>query len=128
LKGRKKQWYREALNTWSNTSSDVSPVRETRILRPAELTVYNQKLVYHAIYKAGNLWKLYDPGEDRTRFEWYLVRLDQYGNTMFLNQVGKGASLELSIPRKPEYYNLYLETIVGDNVKVVHTTLNTPFE
>jgi len=42
--------------------------------------------------------------------------------------VGKGPYIELSIPRNPQYYNLYLEAVLGDNVKVAHTTLNTPFE
>jgi cellulose synthase (UDP-forming) len=128
LMGRKKRWYQEALNIWGNKFAGVSPVPEIRILRPEELTVYNEKLVYYAIYKSGNSWKLYDYYNEKIHFEWYLVRLDQYGKTMFISKVGKGPYIELSIPRNPQYYNLYLEAVLGDNVKVAHTTLNTPFE
>jgi len=128
FQGRKKQWYREAINAWSNKPTDKSPVPEIRILRSKGFTIYNRKLFYYAIYKSGNLWQLYNYNEKKIHFEWYLVRLDQYGNTMFISRVGKGTSIELSIPRKPQYYNLYLEAILDDDVKVTHTTLNTPFE
>jgi len=62
------------------------------------------------------------------RFEWYLVRIDQYGNTMFIKKAGEGASLNLPIPLEPQYYQLYVEAILGDDIKVVYSTLNTPLE
>ena len=128
LEGRKKQWFREVLKVWGNRPADPSPVPEIRILNPADVTVFNRTLVYQPVYQEGSRWQLFNEDEEKIQFEWYLVRLDQYGNTMFIDRVGKGLYLELPIPAQPEYYNLYLEAISGEDIKVVHTTLNTPFE
>jgi len=62
------------------------------------------------------------------RFEWYLVRVDRYGNTMFMNRVSNERYLELKIPPNPQYYRLYVEAISGQDVKMINTTLNTPLE
>lgn len=60
------------------------------------------------------------------RFEWYMVRIDQYGNTMFVKKAGEGTSLELIIPAEPQYYKLSVEAVMDKNVKMVTATLNTP--
>jgi hypothetical protein len=41
-------------------------------------------------------------------------------------KAGEGPSLDFFIPREPQYYKLTLEAIMGDQVKVLYTTLNTP--
>lgn len=128
LQGRKKQWYREAINNWGNKPIDKSPVPEVRILRSKGLAIYKHKLRYNAIYKSGNLWRLYSQKEKKIHLEWYLVRSDQYGKTRFISKVGEGSYIDLSIPRKPQYYNLYLKAILGDDIKTAQTTLNTPYE
>jgi hypothetical protein len=129
LEGRRKQWYKRVLNTWGNKSVDESPIPEIKILRPARVTVTNDRLTYHVLHKVDSLrWDFYRYDEKRIQFEWYLVRLDQYGNTMFIKQTGKGPSIELPIPAQPQYYKLYVEAIFKDEIKMVNTTLNTPLE
>jgi len=130
LEGRKKQGYRVVLHLWRDEHASQSILPEIRILKPAELTFANDKLVYHAIYedKNSNIWRLFNDNEKNIKFEWYLVRIDRYGNTMFMDKVGNHQYVELKIPPNPEYYKLYLEAISGDDAKMVNTTLNTPTE
>jgi hypothetical protein len=86
-------------------------------------------LTYHIIFKKDSShWQLYDGDVQDLRFEWYLVKLDQYGNTMFIKQAGEGPSLELYIPHDPQYYKLYVEAVSGDDIRMINTILNTPFE
>lgn len=130
LEGRKKQWYWDVFKSWNGQLPGQSPVPPIRILKPAQLAVANDKLLYHVVYKDkdSDLWKLITDGEKNIRFEWYLVRLDQYGNTMFMNKVGHNQYFELKIPSNPQYYKLYVEAISGEDVKIASTTLNTPLE
>jgi len=74
------------------------------------------------------LQPVWDDDEKNIRFEWYLVRQDRYGNTMFMNKVGNQPYIELKIPSNPQYYRLYVEAISGDEVRMANTTLNTPLE
>lgn len=130
LEGRKKQGYRDVLHFWGHEQASQSILPEIRILKPAQLTFANDKLVYHAIYedKNSNIWKLFNDDEKNIKFEWYLVRVDRYGNTMFMNKLGNHQYVELKIPPNPQYYKLYLEAISGDDAKMINTTLNTPTE
>jgi hypothetical protein len=130
MQGRKKQGYRDVLHFWGEEPSSASTLPEIKILKPAQLTFANDKLVYHAIYKDenSNIWKLFDDDQKNVKFEWYLVRVDRYGNTMFMNKVGNHQYVELKIPPNPQYYKLYVEAISGDDAKMVNTTLSTPTE
>jgi hypothetical protein len=130
LEGRKKQGYRDVLNFWGNQQTLSSPIPEVRILKPAQVTVVNDRLLYHIVYKDknSNIWKLFNGEEKNIKFEWYLVRTDRYGNTMFMHQVGNQQYVELKIPPNPQYYRLYVEVISGEEVKMANTTLNTPLE
>lgn len=130
LEGRKKQWYEDVSYAWGGHQTALSPVPEIRIVKPAQPTNANSQLLYHAVYKNknSNLWKLFNDDQKNIKFEWYLVRLDQYGNTMFMNKVGDKQYLRLTIPPNPQYYKLYLEAIAGEDVKVTNTTLNIPLE
>jgi len=130
LKGRKKPGYSQVLNVWGGQQTSPSPVPEIKILKPIRLAVANHKLLYQLVYKEKNsdVWKLFNANEKGIRFEWYLVRVDRYGNTMFMNKVGDQPYIELKIPQNPKYYRLYVEAISGEDVKVANTTLNTPLE
>ncbi|MEO7138932.1 MAG: hypothetical protein ABIY51_01595, partial [Ferruginibacter sp.] len=83
-------------------------------------------LIYQVIVKDNNQWKLYNNNTPGLTFEWNLVRTDQYGNTLFIKKAGEGPSLEFTIPTEPQYYKLTLEAVMGDQVKMLITTLNTP--
>ena len=99
-------------------------------MKPAEPVFADYTMLYHLVYKEENsdTWKLFNDGEKNIRFEWYLVRIDRYGNAMFMNRVGNNQYFELKIPQNPQYYRLYVEAISGEDVKVVNTTLNIPLE
>ena len=129
LQGRKKEWYRKVINTWSGYQVPASPIPDIKILRPAKTTRENVKLLYHLMYKKdNNQWRLYKEESNDIHFEWYLVRIDQYGNTMFIKKVGEGTSISLPIPKEAQYYQLYAEAVFGNDIKVVSATLNTPLE
>jgi hypothetical protein len=129
LNGRKKQWYRDVRRLWGNTPTGPSPIPEIRILKPAKYANENTELVYHVLYKKNKSnWNVYLDDVKGIKFEWYLVRIDQYGNTMFIKKAGEGPSIALTIPNEPQYYHLYVEAIVADNVKMASSTLNTPLE
>ncbi|MDN3654620.1 glycosyltransferase [Ferruginibacter paludis] len=126
MEGRKKQWYNTVASTWNNTPGKPSPIPEISILKPAKLAFEGNELIYQVIVKYNHQWKLYHNNVPGLSFEWNLVRTDQYGNTLFIKKAGEGPSLDFVIPREPQYYKLTLEAIMGDQVKVLSTTLNTP--
>jgi hypothetical protein len=127
LEGRKKQAYTRVLNIWGNKATYPSPIPDIKILKPTKITTRNTKLKYHVIYKKDTAyWQIYNGHVHGLRFEWYLVRTDQYGNTLFIKKAGEGSSLDLSMPKEPQYYKLYVEAILGEVVKVVNTALNAP--
>lgn len=129
MQGRKKESYNKVATAWSNQPANKSAIPDIKILRPAKTTYENTQLKYHILYKNGNTqWNLYKESPKDIRFEWYLVRIDQYDNTMFIKKVGDGTYLELDIPMEPQYYKLYIEAIKGQEVKMVNATLNTPLE
>ena len=128
MEGRKKQWYSLVKSTWTNAATTPSPVPDIKILKPAKIAGENADLIYQVIIKNNGVWKLYNDKIPGLRFEWYLVRTDQYGNTMFIKKAGDGPSLELIIPKEPKYYKLAVEAVMGDNVKMITATLNTPLE
>ena len=129
MQGRKKQWYRKVVNTWSNKLINLSPIPEIKILKPAKITTTNSLLTYRILYNNNNTsWKIYNDEVKGLHVEWYLVRTDQYGNTMFVKKVGVGASVELIIPIDPQYYQLYAEAVLGDDVKMIISDLNTKLQ
>lgn len=129
LSGRNKHLYRKVINTWTNNNIGESPVPDIKILRPAKTTRENISLNYNVMFrKDSTQWSLYKNQVKDLHIEWYLVRVDQYGNTMFIKQVGTGSSISLPIPPEPQYYELYAEAVLGKDVKVARTTLNTPLD
>jgi hypothetical protein len=87
MQGRKKEWYREVEKLWGHKQVAASPLPDIKILRPAEVTNANTNLLYHIIHRRNKgSWKLYSGDESRCSFEWFLVRTDQYGNTLFIKK------------------------------------------
>ncbi|HTE12093.1 MAG TPA: hypothetical protein VK645_14010, partial [Chitinophagaceae bacterium] len=129
IDGRKKEQYATVMNTWGNKPAPPSAIPEIKILRPLAVTKENTRLYYQVIYKKDNArWLPFSQDMAGIRFEWYLVRIDQYGNTMFIKKAGEGTSVKLFMPKDPNYYQLYVEAITGGEVKMVHASLNTPLE
>lgn len=129
LDGRNKQWFRKVENTWSNTPVAASPVPDIKILKPAKTTRESANLTYNIMYRLDTTqWKLYKGQVSALKFEWYLVRVDQYANTMFIKKAGEGNSISLPVPKDPQYYELFVEAVLGKDVKTARSTLNTPLE
>ncbi len=129
LEGRKKDSYYTVAHTWDNSKIPTPAIPDIKILKPAKTTRENTELNYHVMYRKGSAqWKLYDNKVPGLWFDWYLVRVDQYNNTMFIKRVGEGRSLKLTIPKEPQYYRLLVEAVIDKDVKVTTSTLNTPLE
>ena len=117
------------MNTWGGGKKSPTLIPEIKILRPSAITKTANQLNYQLICKKANArWVPCTGNEIGMRFEWYLVRVDQFGNTMFIKKAGEGPAIRLSIPVDPQYYELYAKAIVADQVKIIHASLNTPLE
>ncbi len=128
LEGRKKELYLQVQNYWAGMPVTHFAIPEIKILKPAQIVRGNTVMTYQALTTDNFLnWHVF-PGNTNVQLEWYLVRADQYGNTMFIKKVGDGNSIDLKIPEDPQYYQIMAEAVLGDEVKVVRTTLNIPLE
>jgi hypothetical protein len=116
-------------DTWSGNRVAASPVPDIKILKPSKTTRESIQLTYNIMFREDTTqWKLYRDQIKDLKFEWYLVRVDQYANTMFIKKVGEGSTLSLPIPQGPQYYELFVEAVIGKDVKTARSTLNTPLE
>jgi cellulose synthase (UDP-forming) len=129
LYGRRKEFYGVVANAWSNVNVPVSAIPDIKILKPLKTTREKETLTYNVMVRRDTTqWRLYNEKYGAIKFEWYLVRIDQYGITMFIKKVGDGPSISLPIPKDPQYYELYAEAVIGTDVKMRKSTLNTPLE
>ena len=129
LEGRHKHLYTKVRNTWTKSNVPASPVPDIKILRPAKTTRESVELTYNIMYRQDTTqWKLYKNQIKNLKFEWYLVRVDQYANTMFIKKAGEGSSISLPVPKGPQYYELFVEAVLEKEVKTARSTLNTPLE
>lgn len=129
LEGRKKEEYAMVQQTWGHQPTESSAIPEIRILRPLLLTSKGSRLDYQLLCKnKSGQWKRFADEKPTVRIEWYLVRTDQFKNTMFIKKAGEGPVLSLIIPEDPQYYQLFAEAVLGNEVKMVKASLNTPLE
>jgi cellulose synthase (UDP-forming) len=99
------------------------------ILKPATLLYPGESYTYNALLFEDGRWELASVREGmELQFEWYLVKLDDYGNRMALKKVGKGPILELEIPENYKLYEILLVTrnISLDHVITRNSNLHTP--
>jgi cellulose synthase (UDP-forming) len=124
--GRRKSDFYDLAQRWvGSPGTDTFP--EIRILRPAESTVKGADLVYSAIVHSGKGWQIASPAATGLRFEWYLVQEDAIGTSISIMPAGNTPRATITIPPSPSMYKLYLYSIKGMDVTVIHTSLNTPF-
>jgi beta-mannanase len=124
--GRRKSAWARVEKLWGNhRPQDTLP--SIKILRPAILTSADSRLTYRAIMDAGQQWKLAQSvSPPDIRFEWYLVRTDEWGNPVTMEHAGSGTSLELKIPQKTSRYRLYLVAVRGTEITTAYSQLNIP--
>jgi len=123
---RKPDYYKLAQRWAGRPETDTFP--EIRILRTATATVKGAQLVYSAIVPSGKEWHITSSETTGLRFEWYLVREDAIGTPIGITSAGTGPSVTVTMPSSPSLYKLYLYSVKGENVKVTHTSLNTPLK
>jgi cellulose synthase/poly-beta-1,6-N-acetylglucosamine synthase-like glycosyltransferase/beta-mannanase len=126
-KGRFKPEYFELANSLKG-SKLKNKIPIVKILRPATLIFDNMELDYQAMYyDTVQGWK---PGGEikDLKFEWSLVKCDEFGHFLAIKDVGKSSVLSLKIPEDHDLYRLLLTTIKGDLITTSLTTLNIPFE
>ncbi|HVW60953.1 MAG TPA: glycosyltransferase family 2 protein [Puia sp.] len=122
---RKKSDYYKLAQRWAGRpETDTFP--EIRILRTAAATVKGARLVYSAIALSGNSWHITSPEATGLRFEWYLVRENAVGTPVGIVPAGNGPWVTITMPSNPSLYKLYLYSVKGMDIKVTHTSLNTP--
>lgn len=129
VQGRKKQRYEMVASNWSGKPLPGNMLPDVKILRPLAITLPGTALWYQVIYrKSADRWALFDEKEDRFQFEWYMVKTDQLGNTLFMKKIGTGPYVKVTIPEDPEHYLLFAEMVRDSSVRMVKASLNTPLE
>lgn len=124
-KDRVKFDYSKLLNTTQKSAIKVESPK-IKILKPATPIYENLTLNYYAMYYDSLLgWK---SGRENIglKFEWSLVKCDNYGNYLAVKEIGNGARVLLKIPRDHQLYRLLLTTSNGEYIKQTITKLNTP--
>jgi len=123
--GRFKPAYFQLGSYW-HTLPPQPDLPEIRILRPAKPTFAHSQLTYHALIYQQQGWQLADSISHQLKFEWHLIKTDNYGNDMFLKSIGTGPSITIDIPEHANQYRLYLQAVNGNQVRGTQTPLNTP--
>jgi hypothetical protein len=96
------------------------------ILRPAISTKENSRLVYRALVRYGESWKLAANSGAGLRYEWSLVRKDRYGTAVTMKRLGEGPEITVDIPFNVSAYSLHLAAVKGKSVVTAKASLNTP--
>jgi cellulose synthase (UDP-forming) len=125
FKGRKKQGFYFINDTVKNDIAEINP----SILKPASLLYPGEIFTYNALLYEEGQWELASArNSKKLKFEWHLVKLDEYRNPLAVKEVGKGPILELKIPEDYKYYELLLviEDISQDFIITNRSSLHTP--
>jgi len=104
----------------------VPEMPEIRILKPATTLIEKNTVTYYLLNPVNGEWKLLRNEEAALKFTWWLVREDDFGNTLDMKQLGEGAQINVRVPRNPSNYKLYVYIMDGERVKIIKSTLNTP--
>ncbi len=124
-KGRYRTDYFNLLNALKDSGYTITDLK-AGIIKPAVPLHYRSLLDFYAmVYDENEGWK-YGEVRKELKFEWSLIRCDNYGNYLAIKDIGKGPKLTLEIPKNPEYYKLLLTTINGKTISSTVSTLNTP--
>lgn len=126
--GRPKPDYFRLRQLSAPTGRPLADTLQLKILRPAIATIPGHQLTYHAIIKDGATWKTLHAPDSTLNFEWYLLKMDGFGNNVYLKKLGTGPQVTVQIPENPLTYRLYL---IGEKNGEVHTamgSLNTPLD
>ncbi len=97
-----------------------------KILKPSKLIFDNTPYTYRAMFYDDSKGWTFATDNDGFKFEWSLIKCDDYGNYLAVKDVGFNATLNLTAPEKNENYKLLLTIIKGDKITTSLTSLKTP--
>ncbi len=123
--GRQKPGYHTLTRQWGN-SPDQTRLPPIKILRPAKPALPGTTLEYQALIHTDKQWILADTLGKAMQFEWYLVKNDKSGRSIFMKEIGKGPKIAIDIPENPATYSLYLLGIRSQSVTTHQSSLQTP--
>jgi hypothetical protein len=122
--GRPKKKYFEVKGAFSSKITQIrfNPIH---ILKPAIILNPGSNLKYTAIHLSNKKWNISDPTKGNI-YEWYLIKVDSWGNARDMNYLGNGSTVNITIPEHPEFYKLYLISLENEMSNGTFSTLNTP--
>jgi hypothetical protein len=123
--GRRKPAYYQLGQRWAKLAAAPS-LPMVKILRPAKLTKLNNSLTYRALVRREQQWALATTIRHNLKFEWRLVKTDEWGNAVFMRSLGRGTAVTVNIPKDPSTYRLYLVASKGEDIVTAEAILNTP--
>lgn len=125
--GRDKPYLSKLSKIWHGnvTANDLPYVK---ILKPALTTTAGQWLPYNAMVYQYNKWNLAAYMQTDLHFEWYMVKLDEWGDPVSMWHVASGAAVGIQMPPDMAKYRLYLIASKGNKVANDYSTLNTPLD
>jgi cellulose synthase/poly-beta-1,6-N-acetylglucosamine synthase-like glycosyltransferase len=127
FEGRKKEAFYELEGIWSEPVI-TWPTVDFKILKPSSLLYPGDTRTYHLVLLQNSEWVYPEEYLYDDRFEWYLVKTDEYGNKLGLKKLGTGVSKTIEIPRDHEFYEIMVSYFAHDMVSSRVATLNTPLE
>jgi cellulose synthase/poly-beta-1,6-N-acetylglucosamine synthase-like glycosyltransferase len=127
FEGRKKEAFYELEGIWSEPVI-TWPTVDFKILKPSSLLYPGDTRTYHLVLRQNSEWVYPEEHLYDDRFEWYLIKTDEYGNKLGLKKLGTGVSKTIEIPHGHEFYEIMVSYFVHDMVSSRVTTLNTPLE
>ena len=127
FEGRKKEAFHELSGTWTEPLV-TWPVMDFKIIKPSKLLYAGDRATYHVTIRQDNQWTFPEETLYEDRFEWYLIKTDEYGNGQGLKKLGNGVSKTVEIPAIPENYKIMVSYFAHDMVSSAQTALKTPLE
>lgn len=104
--GRKKLKYLELASGLQDQPELNLP--EVRVLRPAQIPFPGRVLEFDALLRLDSSWQYVEVNNQGLRFDWYLIKTDNYGNALAMEKVGTGAQAYIEVPPQPFQYKVYL--------------------
>lgn len=125
FENRNKNELYQVLALWKDHTFSIPKSAGIDILRPAVTLYPGDKQVYYALVNSKEKWGLAD---DRLglRYEWYLIKTDEFKNAVGVKKLGDGLSVKLTVPENPDTYRIYLIAVKNNNVSTVSVPLNLP--
>lgn len=126
FKGRKTSEYFELGRSWAQSTMEISTLPAFEIIRPAIPLVAGAIVDYHVVFKKEN--QFYLPGHTiEFQIEWQLIKKDKFGNHLAIQQIGVGPSIEFTLPKDPNSYDIRVNVTDGKISTSSIINLNTPF-